>query len=71
MKIDISVWNNIERLRNANSNLAKTLCSFTALNVFILVYYKQWFGVVVNCLGFITGILTVISKSRFDKLPPQ
>lgn len=71
--IDTTAWTSNIRLRSQVGNLAKVLASFTATNAIVFAYTQNWVMMAINVLGFITGILPIISKSKFDKLnlPPD
>lgn len=71
MVIDTTAWTSNRRLRESVVNMAKVLASFTATNAIVFGYNGSWIMMSINILGFITGILPIISHSRFNKLPPQ
>lgn len=71
MKIDISLWDNTQRLRERVKNVATTVMSITAVNGFYMYYNSEWILLAINSLFFIAMIPVFMSYSKWRKLPPK
>lgn len=71
MKVDVSVWENKNRLVLRIYNLGTMIMSLSATNGLYMVYNKQWIMLGINLLFFLTIIPLFISYSKWKKMPPK
>ena len=71
VKLDISLWMSIDRLRERVRNIATMVLSLSAVNGFYMVSQKSWILLGINVLFFLTTIPLFMSYSKWRKLPPQ
>jgi hypothetical protein len=72
MKIfNTEIWDNVKRLRVSLYNTAKTLLTFSIVNIFASISTKSWIILAINILGGISAIIIIGGKLKYDSLPPK